>query len=250
MQGGIFMMGIEKVANAPISMVLTSGNHYQTQTFQVKDPISAMTHFIGFIGAIVGMPVLLIQAAKYGASQEHMISFAVFMLSMILLYGASTAYHSFDISKRANKILKKIDHMMIFVLIAGSYTPICTMVLGEKRGSFLLILVWAIALMGMILKACWVTCPKWFSSVIYISMGWVCLLAFDQIYANLPLAGFLWLLAGGIMYTLGGVIYALKLSILSRHFKNFGPHELFHIFVMAGSFCHFMVMYGYVVTLS
>lgn len=212
--------------------------------FRLKDPISALTHFIGFVAAIFGMPVLLIRAAQFHKSDIALVSLSIFMMSMIFLYGASAAYHSFNLSERANRILKKIDHMMIFVLIAGSYTPVCIMVLEKSTGLPLLALVWGIAIAGIVLKACWVTCPKWFSSIIYIGMGWVCILAFKEIYYGLSLPAFAGLLAGGIFYTVGGVIYALKLRILSRHFQNFGAHELFHIFVMCGSLCHYMVMYG------
>lgn len=213
--------------------------------FRVKDPGSALTHLIGFIASIFATPVLLIQASVHGASLSALISLSIFMLSMILLYGASTTYHSFDISERANRILQKIDHMMIFLLIAGSYTPVCIIGLSGVSGLRLLALVWGIALVGLILKACWITCPKWFSSVIYIGMGWVCLLALPELLVNLPAGGFAWLLAGGIVYTVGGIIYALKLPLWNARFKNFGSHELFHVFVMGGSFCHFIFMYQY-----
>ena len=102
------------------------------------------------------------------------------------------------------------------------------------------------ALIGIIIKAFWVTCPKWVSSVLYIGMGWTCILAFTHIYEALPLGGFLWLLIGGILYTIGGVIYALKLSLFNNRHKYFGSHEIFHLFVMAGSFCHYIVVYAFV----
>ena len=165
---------------------------------------------------------------------------------MILLYAASTVYHTFDISEHVNKILRKIDHMMIFILIAGTYTPVCLIVLGNKSGYRMLSLVWGIAIVGIIINALWINCPKWFSSVIYIAMGWVCIMAIRQIVAALTPAAFAWLLAGGIIYTIGGVIYALKLPIFNSKHKNFGSHEIFHLFVMGGSFCHYMMMYGYV----
>ncbi len=135
---------------------------------------------------------------------------------------------------------------MIFVLIAGSYTPVCLIVLGGASGYALLALVWGIAIAGMVIKALWVTCPKWFSSLIYIAMGWVCVLVFGQLLDTLPTAAFLWLLAGGIIYTIGGVIYALKLPLFNAHHKYFGSHEIFHLFVMGGSICHFIFMYAYV----
>ncbi len=234
-------------AHCPAHLELDFQDFYNGETFvpvfRPKDPVSALTHLIGFAAAIFATPVLLIHAAVQGAGLAALISLSIFMLSMILLYGASTTYHALDVSSAANQWLRKVDHMMIFVLIAGTYTPVCTIAIGGAVGFWLLMLVWSIALVGLILKACWVTCPKWFSSVIYIGMGWVCLLAMPQIIAGLTSDGFAWLLAGGILYTVGGVIYAMKLRIFDR-FRHFGGHELFHLFVMAGSFCHFMVMWG------
>ena len=136
--------------------------------------------------------------------------------------------------------------MMIFVLIAGSYTPVCVLVLGGRQGYTLLAVVWSIAIAGILVKALWITCPKWFSSVIYIAMGWVCVAVFGTLLRMLPAQAFLWLLAGGIIYTIGGVIYALKLPLFNQHHKYFGSHEIFHLFVMAGSICHFIFMYRYV----
>jgi hemolysin III len=106
--------------------------------------------------------------------------------------------------------------------------------------------VWGIALLGILIKACWITCPKWFSSILYIAMGWVCILAFGKIIQALPRAAFGWLLAGGIIYTAGGVIYALKLPLFNSRHHNFGSHEIFHLFVMGGSFCHYIMMYQFV----
>ncbi|MDO5409573.1 MAG: hemolysin III family protein [Lachnospiraceae bacterium] len=211
--------------------------------FRVKDPGSALTHFIGFIMALFAAFPLLIQGAAVHVNTVGMVSLSVFMLSMLMLYAASTIYHSFNISGKANLILKKIDHMMIFVLIAGTYTPVCVLMLKSRTGLFMLAAVWVVAAAGIVLKALWVTCPKWFSSVIYIAMGWICLFAFPQILAALNTTQFLWLLAGGIMYTVGGVIYALKLPVFNELHKNFGSHEIFHVFVMAGSFCHYVCVY-------
>lgn len=211
----------------------------------IKDPGSAITHFIGMLMAIFAAFPLLIKAA-HEPSRIYLISLAIYAVSLILLYAASTTYHTFDLSERVNTILKKIDHMMIFVLIAGSYTPVCLIVLGGKLGYTLLALVWGIAAVGMLIKAFWITCPKWFSSIIYIAMGWVCVLVFGPLLNTLSTPAFLWLLAGGIIYTVGGVIYALKLPIFNSKHKSFGSHEVFHLFVMGGSICHFIFMYLYV----
>lgn len=213
--------------------------------FQLKDPGSAITHFIGWLMAVFAAVPLLIRAAT-APDHIHVISLAVFIISMILLYGASTIYHSLDISEKVNRRLRKIDHMMIFVLIAGSYTPICLIAIGGALGTKLLALVWGIAIVGILIKAFWITCPKWFSSVLYIGMGWVCVLAFTQLLNSLSPAAFGWLLAGGIIYTVGGVIYALKVPVFDGKHKNFGSHEIFHLFVMGGSLCHFILMYFFV----
>lgn len=209
-----------------------------------KDPGSAITHFIGMLMAIFAAIPLLIKAA-HEPSRIYVISLSVYAVSLILLYAASTTYHTFDLSKKKNTILKKIDHMMIFVLIAGSYTPICLLVLRGRTGKILLGIVWSIAIVGILIKAFWVYCPKWVSSVLYIGMGWACVLAFTQILNNMSKTAFIWLLAGGIIYTIGGIIYALKLPIFNSRHKNFGSHEIFHLFVMGGSACHFVLMYSF-----
>lgn len=207
-----------------------------------KDPGSAITHFIGMILTIIFAFPLMSKASD----TVHTTSLAIFVSSMILLYGASTTYHTFYISEKVNTILKKIDHMMIFVLIAGSYTPVCLVVLNGRTGYILLTIVWSIAIIGIAIKSFWVYCPKWFSSILYIAMGWTCVLAFAPLISALPNPAFLWLLVGGIIYTIGGVIYALKLSIFNANHKYFGSHEIFHLFVLGGSICHFIFMYRYV----
>lgn len=211
----------------------------------IREPGSAITHFIGMMLAVFAAVPLLIKAGVT-SGRHSFTALAVFMASMVLLYGASAMYHSVNLAGKRLRIFQKLDHMMIFVLIAGSYTPVCLVVLGGDVGYRLLALVWGIALVGMAIKACWITCPKWFSSIIYIAMGWVCVLVFGRLFDTLSTAAFLWLLAGGLIYTAGGVIYALKLPIFNARHKAFGSHEVFHLFVMGGSVCHFIFMYLYV----
>ncbi len=211
----------------------------------IREPGSAITHFIAMMMAVFATVPLLVKAGIQ-SGWENFLAMAIFMGSMILLYGASATYHSVDLTGRSLRVFRKLDHMMIFVLIAGSYTPVCLIVLGGKLGYTLLALVWGIAAVGMLVKACWITCPKWFSSVIYIAMGWVCVLVFGPLLKTLSAPAFLWLLAGGIIYTVGGVIYALKLPLFNAKHKFFGSHEVFHLFVMGGSICHFIFMYLYV----
>lgn len=211
----------------------------------IREPGSAITHFIAMMLAVFAAVPLLVKAGLSSGNQNF-VAMLIFIGSMILLYGASATYHTVNVTGKRLHIFKKIDHMMIFVLIAGSYTPVCLIVLGGELGLQLLTVVWSIALVGIVIKACWVTCPKWFSSMIYIAMGWVCVFVFGQLWSTLPIAAFLWLLAGGIIYTIGGVIYALKLPIFNAKHKGFGSHEVFHLFVMGGSICHFIFMYLYV----
>lgn len=211
----------------------------------IREPGSALTHFIAMMLAVFASLPLLLKTGLTSGSR-NMAAMLVFMASMILLYGASATYHSVNLTGKRLKFFKKLDHMMIFVLIAGTYTPVCLIILGGKIGYSLLALVWGIALVGMVLKMCWVTCPKWFSSLIYIAMGWVCIPVFVPLWNSLPRAAFLWLLAGGVIYTIGGVIYALKLPLFNSRHKYFGSHEIFHLFVMGGSICHFVFMYLYV----
>ena len=212
---------------------------------KIKDPGSAITHFIGCVMAMLAALPLLVKAARE-PDRIHIIAMSIFILSMILLYAASTIYHTVDSTEKVNRRLRKLDHIMIFILIAGSYTPVCLIVLQGRAGLLLCGAVWLIAIIGIVVKACWITCPKWFSSIIYIGMGWLCVFAFIPIVNSLSVAGFAWLLAGGIIYTIGGIIYALKLPVFNSHHKNFGSHEIFHLFVMGGSICHFIVMYFFV----
>ena len=226
-------------------MTTLERKHYQ---FKVKDPMSALTHFLGFIFAIIGMPTLLIKASVYQNNLVSLISYAIFMISMIILYGASSAYHSFNVNDNFNAILKRIDHMSIFILIAGSYTPICLVALRDSVGIKLLIAIWMIAIGGMILKFFYVFCPKWFSSLIYCLMGWLCISVLPELLKYLPTNSFYWLLAGGLFYTIGSIIYAIKPKFLTNEF--FGNHELFHCFVLAGSLCHFVVVFHYLVIIG
>ena len=180
---------------------------------KVKDPGSALTHFIAMILAIIAA-IPLLSKAGHDSGHMHISALAIFILSMIGLYAASTIYHTLDISPKINKLLRKIDHMMIFILIAGTYTPVCMIVLGDKTGWTMLTLVWVLAI--------------------------------TKILSSMPRAGFMWLLAGGIIYTVGGIIYAMKLPFFNSRHRYFGSHEIFHLFVMGGSLCHYVMMYRFV----
>ena len=212
---------------------------------KIKDPGSAITHFIGMILAVAAaIPMLL--RASVDSSPRVVVSLFIFAVSMIGLYTASTAYHTFDISDRVNTFLQKIDHIMISVLIAGTYTPVCTAIIGGRSGKITLIVIWALAALQTVLNIVYIHCPKWLSSVIYIGMGWSCVHAFGRIIDSIGMAGFSLLLSGGIVYTAGGIVYALRLSDFNKRHPSFGTHEIFHLFVMCGSVLHFLLMYLYV----
>ena len=223
--------------------VSSSANNTQTVSgFRLKDPASAITHFIGMISAMAAAPFLFGKAAGH-TDPAYMISGVLFIVSMILLYGASTFYHAIIANERVTLLLKKLDHIMIYFLIAGSYAPVCLLALPDQQGVLLCSIVWILACAGLILTIIWVNSPKWLNSSIYIAMGWLCIFAIRDIYANLSQEGFFWLFLGGVIYTIGGVIYALKLPLFNSLHKGFGSHEIFHLFVMAGSLCHFIMVY-------
>lgn len=217
----------------------------QPTTIHIKDPGSALTHFIALIACIASAGPLLVRGFEHNVGLVAMISYVVFLIGACLLYTASTCYHTFDLSTRGNQMLKKFDHCMIPMLIAGTYTPASLLGLGGKGGIYLLAFVWSFAILGIVLKLFWVNCPKWVSSVLYIGMGWSCILAIPSLFNALPLGGFLWLLIGGILYTIGGIIYAFKFDILGNAFPNFGTHEVFHLFIMGGTFCHYVFIFFY-----
>lgn len=212
--------------------------------FKVKDPISALTHFIGFL-AVIPIFIMLMLRAKAEASELHMIGFAVFGISLLMLYGASTIYHTFELPPEKTNLLRRIDHMMIFVLIAGTYTPICLVSLHGTWGWTLLVAIWAFALFGLLLKIFWMGAPRWLSTLIYVVMGWLAVFAFVPLEKAVSWKGIGMLLAGGIAYTVGAVIYGLKKPNISM-LKNFGFHEIFHVFVLVGSGIHIAFMFQYV----
>lgn len=208
---------------------------------KLRDPISAITHIFGFVAGIPVM-IALILLAK---STLEVVSFTIFGLSLLMLYGASSVYHSLKISEKGIALLKKIDHIMIFFLIAGTYTPVCLISLKGDVGYTLFIVVWTFAILGVFLKVFWIKAPRWLSTLIYVAMGWLVVSAIMPMIEAFTLQGVLMLLYGGIAYTLGALIYGFKWSFLK--FKHFGFHEMFHVFVLCGSFFHILFMFKYVV---
>ncbi len=219
---------------------------------EVRDPYdglrpwSAITHGAGAVLAALGTAALLIRSALLGKWLLFGL-FAVYGLSMICLYTASTLYHCLNISVPGRLALRKYDHCSIYLLIAGSYTPLCLTVLREAGGIPLVIAVWTLAIAGAVLTIARLAIPRWLTSAIYLFMGWLAIFAIVPIYRALPPAGFFWLLTGGLLYTVGGVLYAVKWP--GRDNPRFGCHEIFHLFILLGSVAHFVMMYRVVLWL-
>jgi len=210
---------------------------------KLRDPVSGLTHFIGAILAVVGL-VLLIYKSVDPVKPWHLVTFSVFGAGLILLYTSSTLYHWVPFSEKGIQRMRRLDHMMIFILIAATYTPICLIPMRGPWGWSLFGSIWGLAILGIFLKFFWLQAPRWFSTMIYILMGWLVVVGVWPLIQALKLGGFMWVLIGGLFYTVGAIIYALKKP---DPWPNiFGFHEIFHIFVMLGSFSHFWVMYRYV----
>lgn len=210
---------------------------------RLREPVSCLTHFIGFL---MGIPILIMLVLKAQAQGTpwHVASLCIFGISLLLLYGASSLYHAVTLPDQTIKVFRRIDHMMIFILIAGTYTPICLVPLRGVWGWTLFGLVWGFAVAGIILKAVWIQAPRWLSTAIYVIMGWLVLIAFFPLERAVPLGGIVLLIAGGVTYTIGALIYALKWP--KFHFKFFGFHEIFHLFVLGGSCFHILFMFLYI----
>ena len=203
---------------------------------------SAFTHGAGaVVGGFAGL-VLMYFAHRQGAGTMDMVGLLVFTLSMVALYTASCLYHSIHTTDQKRLFLRQLDHSMIFVLIAGTYTPICLSVLTEPMGWMLLGLIWAMAILGVIVTLCWLNAPRTVTTLFYVGMGWTAILVVKPLFALLAPASFVWMLAGGVVYTIGGVLYALKWPL--KNHPTFGAHEIFHLFILAGSFCFYMMMWS------
>ena len=220
---------------------------------EVRDPYdglrpwSAITHGVGAALALAGAILLLIRAALSGAGPLSIVAFCVYGASMVGLYTASTLYHAIRTSVRGRLNLRKFDHASIYFLIAGTYTPVCLIALRGAWGWSLFGVIWGLALAGLILSVAWIHAPRLLTSTIYIAMGWLALIAFYPLMRSLPASGFFWLLLGGVLYTIGGVLYALKWP--GRSNPRFGCHEIFHVFIVLGSVAHFILMYQVIVFL-
>lgn len=213
----------------------------------LKDPFSAWSHLTGALLAALGVIILVTCAALY-ASAWHVVSFSVYGTAMVLLYTSSGLYHALRLSQEGTRLMRRLDHIMIYLLIAGTYTPVCLVPLRGPWGFSLLAAVWTLALAGVFFKLWWLEAPRWLSTGLYLGMGWLAVVAIYPLVKGLPWGGLAWLAAGGLCYSLGALVYAQKRP--DPWPGRFGFHEIWHLMVLAGSFCHFWMMFAYVLYLG
>ncbi len=201
-----------------------------------EEKLNVITHFIGLILSVAALVLLVVYASLYGTA-KHIVSFAIFGASLIVLYAASTAYHYSQSPKLRNR-LNIFDHAAIYVLIAGTYTPFALIVLKGWIGWTIFGISWGLAFAGIIFKLFFIGKYDKISTATYVLMGWVIIFAIKPLIENFSTNGLLWLLAGGLFYTIGAILYSIK--------KIKYNHAIFHVFVLLGSFSHFIAVFFYV----
>ncbi len=203
---------------------------------RLREPVNGVSHLIGLVLACAGT-ILLLRLAR-GTAET--VAFGIYGATLILLYGASTLYHTLHLPERPLRALRTLDHIAIYFLIAGTYTPLAVITLHGTLGWSLLSVVWLIAVAGIPFKLFFLDAPIWLSTATYLGMGYLALLAVVPIAQAVSLTGLVWLVAGGIAYTIGAVIYARQRP--DPFPGRFGHHEIWHLLVIAGSACHFAFM--------
>jgi hemolysin III len=210
-----------------------------------REPINGLSHLFAALLAVIGMVILLATSQGEPIKQSSLL---IYGLSLITLLSASAAYHLSKASAVTIQRLRKLDHSAIFLLIAGTYTPVCINLLSGFWKWGMLIIIWSMALLGMIMKISWINSPRAFSAAVYLVMGWMAVIGARELMVALPTGAIAWLVAGGSFFTIGAVIYITK--ILNFAPGIFGFHEVWHIFVIAGCFCHYMLMLLYIAPTS
>jgi len=206
---------------------------------KLREPVSGLTHLGGAIAAFIGQIVLLVLASN---GLEKFVSTLVYGLSLVGLFSASAAYHLVNAGPKVTALLRKLDHSAIYLLIAGTYTPFCVNAFSGFYRWGLLAIVWGIAVVGIAVKLFYMGAPRWLSAGIYVLMGWLCLMAVGEMTVALTPFTLGWLIAGGVIYTLGAVVYATKIFNFAP--GKFGFHEVWHIFVLLGALAHFVAVLG------
>lgn len=211
---------------------------------RLKEPFCSLSHALGVLLSVVALVVLLVQSS---GKPLHMLAFAVYGITLITLYLASTLYHSLHAKPSTVQKLARFDYCAIYLLIAGSYTPVCLVALSGPWGWGLLSAVWGFVLAGIAGCLFWRNNPDWLRMTLYLLMGWMVIVAFAPLRSALPTPALQWLLAGGIAYSVGAVVLAIDRPHLWP--GKFSAHDLWHLFVLAGSVCHFVLMSGFIAPL-
>jgi hemolysin III len=202
---------------------------------RMREPVSGLTHLGGAIAAFIAVIALLVLGKADGIK---LLSLSIYGLSLVALFSASAAYHLIQTNSRINQVLRKLDHSAIYLLIAGTYTPFCVLAFKGFFHWGLLVSVWLFALVGIIVKIFYVKAPRWLNATIYVVMGWLGISAAGQVTSVLPMIVLVWLTVGGVIYTLGAIVYSTK--IFNFYPGKFGFHEVWHIFVLLGATAHFI----------
>lgn len=212
---------------------------------RLREPISSVTHLIGGGLSVIALVSMIIKQVIGGSLNYSLfISTLIFGTSLILTYFTSGIYHAIDEAKKKTiEIARKIDHSMIYILIAGSYSPFCLYVLPYRVGIPVFKILWILAIAGIVLKVSWMKMPRVLSAMLYILMGWTAIFVIKDLYRALAPGAFFLLTLGGVLYTIGGIIYAVK----KPNLKKWNFHDIFHIFIMLGSLAHFLLVFVYLI---
>jgi len=207
---------------------------------KLREPVNGLTHFFAAIAALIGTIVLVV-LGRHSVVKEA--TFVIYGASLVLLFTASAAYHMADAGPRVTGILRKMDHSAIYLLIAGTYTPFCLLAFSGFWKWGLFAIIWSIAIIGIIVRMIISRAPRWITAGTYVVMGWLCLGAIGQMRQVLPAGALIWLAVGGVIYTLGALIYITR--VLDFAPGRFGFHEVWHIFVILGAIAHFIAIAAY-----
>ncbi len=206
---------------------------------KIREPVNSLTHWVGAILALAGLIALLIVG---WSTPAKIISLTIYGISLIAMFSASATYHMVRVKDKALEVFRKIDHSAIFLLIAGTYTPFCINAFTGFWKWGMLSIVWSLAVIGIVVKIFYIGAPRWVNAGIYVLMGWLSVTAAGQMLTALPAWVFTWMIIGGVIYTLGAIVYATKIF----NFKPgvFGFHEVWHIFVLLAAAAHFIAVLG------
>ncbi|MFN8411860.1 MAG: hemolysin III family protein [Anaerolineales bacterium] len=206
---------------------------------KLREPVNSLTHWAGAILALIGLIALLIVG---WSTPAKIISLAIYGISLIAMFSASATYHMVRVKDKALEVFRKIDHSAIFLLIAGTYTPFCVNAFSGFWKWGMLSIIWSLAFIGIVVKVFYIGAPRWVNAGIYVLMGWMSVAAAGQMLSHLPAWVFTWMIVGGVIYTLGAIVYATKIF----NFKPgvFGFHEVWHIFVLLAAAAHFVAVLG------